>query len=97
MSQLGGIQVICPILFPNVVYFRFLLPWSHAPVTTGVAIRISPAFAFACEVMQLPLKVFRNFHIWEAILLRGKPYYLFIFAFVAFYCCSLIVGCSLDC
>ena len=40
MSQLGGIQVICPILFRNVVYFRFLLPWSHEPVTTRVAIRI---------------------------------------------------------
>ena len=78
MSQLGGIQVICPILYRNVVYFRFLLPWSHAPVITRVAIRIPPAFAFDCKVMQLLLKVFQNFHIWEAILSRGKPYYLFI-------------------
>ena len=51
MSQLGGIQVICPILFRNVVYLRFLLPWSHAPVITCVAIRIPSAFAFACEVV----------------------------------------------
>ena len=97
MSQLGGIRVICPILYRNVVYFRFLLPWSHAPVTTRVAIRIPPAFAFACKVVQLLLKVFFNFHIWEAILPRGKPYYLFIFAFVAFYYCSLIVDCYLVC
>ena len=58
MSQLGGIQVICPILFQNVVYLRFLLPCSHTPLTTLVAIRIPPAFAFACEMVQLLLKVF---------------------------------------
>ena len=58
MSQLGDIQVICPILFRNVVYLRFLLSWSHAPVNTRVAIRIPPAFVFAYEVVQLLLKVF---------------------------------------
>ena len=58
MSQLGGIQVICPILFRNLVYLQFLLPWSHQPVTTRVATRIRPALAFACEVVQLLLQVF---------------------------------------
>ena len=58
MPQLGGIQVICPILYQNVAYLRFLLPWIHTPLTTPVAIRIPPAFAFAREVVQLLLKVF---------------------------------------